>query len=86
MNTAKLVTKAHLPSKIRDNTHEILSTDEVNGAATLASACDNETPTCAAFNACNNVFVKLTQINKCAKVKTIHTPQSLAPSPTIDTT
>jgi len=42
---------------------DILGIFDVKGAATLASASDNDTPTWAAFNA----------------------PQSLAPSPHIDT-
>lgn len=42
---AKLVTNAQRPSKISCNMQEISSTDDVNGAATLASACESDTPT-----------------------------------------
>lgn len=51
LKTAKLVTNAHRPSRIKWTMHEMSWIADVNGAATLASACDNETPTCAAFNA-----------------------------------
>lgn len=48
---AKLVTKAHRPSNIRLTRHEISSIDDVKGAATLASACESDTPIWAAFKA-----------------------------------
>lgn len=51
LNNAKLVTKAHRPSRIKCNRHDILSIEDVNGAATLASAWDKDTPTWAAFKA-----------------------------------
>lgn len=51
LNIAKLVTNAHRPSKIRCKTHEIFPIEDVKGAATLASACERETPTWAAFKA-----------------------------------
>lgn len=51
LKIAKLVTMAHWPSKIKWMTHEIFSMEEVKGAATLASAWDNDTPTWAAFKA-----------------------------------
>lgn len=47
----KLVTNAALPSLIISGTHEISNTLLVNGAATDASASDNEIPTSAAFKA-----------------------------------
>lgn len=51
LNAAKLVTKAHRPSNIKWTMHEIFCTEEVNGAATLASASERDTPTCAALSA-----------------------------------
>lgn len=47
----KLVTNAERPSLMTSRTHPISGVLVVNGAATLASASDNEIPTSAAFNA-----------------------------------
>lgn len=51
LKAAKLVTKAQRPSNIKCTIQEIFCTDEVKGAATLASASESETPTCAALSA-----------------------------------
>lgn len=52
----KLVTREHRPSNINHIKQDIFGIPEVKGAATLASACERETPTCAAFRACKNAF------------------------------
>lgn len=51
LKTEKLVVRAPLPSQMTLGTQVMLGTWEVKGAATLASASDNEMPTCAAFKA-----------------------------------
>lgn len=51
LNAAKLVTRAQRPSNIKFRRQEMFWIDEVNGAATLASACESDTPTCAALRA-----------------------------------
>lgn len=52
----KLVTREHRPSNINQIKQDIFGIPEVKGAATLASACERDTPTCAAFKACKNAF------------------------------
>src|SRR5882762_1351368 len=47
----KLVTRAARPSLITSSTHPMSGVLLVNGAATDASASDNDNPTSAAFNA-----------------------------------
>lgn len=41
----KLVTSEHLPSNISQMMHDISGIPDVNGAATLASAGERDTPT-----------------------------------------
>lgn len=47
LNTPKDVTREHRPSLITSGTHVMFWIFDVNGAATEASASDNEIPTCA---------------------------------------
>jgi hypothetical protein len=51
----KLVTRAARPSLITSRTHPMSGVLLVNGAATDASASDNDTPTSAAFNAAQSL-------------------------------
>jgi len=51
----KLVTRAARPSLMTSITHPISGVLDVKGAATLASASDNEIPTSAAFNAAQSL-------------------------------
>lgn len=53
----KLVTKEHRPSNINQIKHDIFGIPDVKGAATLASAVERDTPTCAAFKACKKVIL-----------------------------
>jgi len=51
LNTPKLVTSAHRPSRMMSGTQEMFPARAVKGAATDASASDKEIPTCAALRA-----------------------------------
>jgi hypothetical protein len=51
----KLVTRAARPSLITSSTHPMSGVLLVNGAATDASASDNDSPTSAAFNAAQSL-------------------------------
>lgn len=62
----KLVTREHRPSNINQIRQDIFGIPEVKGAATLASACERDTPTCAALRACkkSNLGVNADKIQK----------------------